>query len=518
MREAQDGQEAVTPFHRLILPDPPTMERGPVKAWQQEVNIFTYLPEPPDLNPMFFEKRVYQGSSGRVYPLPFIDRIATEGHDHAWQALHIENKYLRLMILPEIGGRIHIGFDKINGYDFFYRQNVIKPALVGLAGPWISGGVEFNWPQHHRPATFMPMEFEIEHGADGSATIWCSDHDPMNRMKGMHGVCLYPDKAYVELKVRLYNRTPYVQTFLWWANAGVRVHERYQSFFPPDSKFVADHAKRAITTFPESDGKYYGIDYAERRRSGIPTDEQPRLFRPDGSYPANDLSWYANIPVPTSYMILGSRGDFLGGYDHVARAGMVHIANHHISPGKKQWTWGNHEFGYAWERNLTESDGPYVELMGGVYTDNQPDFSFLTPWETKEFSQFWYPIREIGVPVAANVKAALSLETEPGIAHLGVCVTEDLPEAHITLEQGETTLGDWELPISIAQPWIVHQLIPGGIQKTDLRVVIRSKGHEILRYVSPDLVSPTPSRAGERARRTRNDGDGGAALSDWFAP
>ncbi len=159
-----------------------------------------------------------------MYPLPLIDRIATEGHDHAWRPLHIENKYLRLMVLPEIGGRIHIGLDKINGYDFFYRQNVIKPALVGLAGPWISGGVEFNWPQHHRPATFMPMEFEIEHGDDGSATIWCSDHDPTNRMKGMHGVCLYPDKAYVELKVRLYNRTPYVQTFLWWANAAVRAH------------------------------------------------------------------------------------------------------------------------------------------------------------------------------------------------------------------------------------------------------------------------------------------------------
>jgi len=108
---------------------------------------------------------------------------------------------------------------------------------------------------------------------------------------------------------------------------------------------VADHAKRAITTFPESDGKYYGIDYAERCRSGVPTDEQPRLFRPDGSYPPNDLSWYANIPVPTSYMILDSHGDFLGGYDHVARAGMIHIANHHISPGKKQWTGGNHDFG-----------------------------------------------------------------------------------------------------------------------------------------------------------------------------
>jgi tetratricopeptide (TPR) repeat protein len=492
MRESQEGQDALTEHHHLLLPDAPSTEQARVKAWQQSVDIFTYLPESPDPNPMFFEKRVYQGSSGRVYPLPFIDRIATEGRDHEWKALHIENEYLRLMVLPEIGGRIHVGFDKINGYDFFYRQNVIKPALVGLAGPWISGGVEFNWPQHHRPATFMPVEFDIEHGADGSATIWCSDHDPMSRMKGMHGICLYPDKAYVELKVRLYNRTPYVQTFLWWANAGVRAHERYQSFFPPDSKFVADHAKRAITAFPESDGKYYGIDYAERRRSGVPTDEQPRLFRPDGSYPTNDLSWYGNIPVPTSYMILGSRGDFLGGYDHAARAGMVHVANRHISPGKKQWTWGNHDFGYAWERNLTESDGPYIELMGGVYTENQPDFSFLAPWETKEFSQFWYPIREIGAPLAANLQVALSLETKAGVAHLGMCVTENLPDAHITLEVGETILGEWKQAIPIARPILVDQVLPSGIQKSDLRVVIRSGGREILRHVTPKILDSTP--------------------------
>ncbi len=122
----------------------------------------SYLPAAPDRNPMFLERRVYQGSSGRVYPLPFIDRIATEPVEHGWQAVHIENEFIRLMILPEIGGRIHVGFDKTNGYDFFYRQNVIKPALVGLAGPWISGGVEFNWPQHHRPATFMPVETAIE--------------------------------------------------------------------------------------------------------------------------------------------------------------------------------------------------------------------------------------------------------------------------------------------------------------------------------------------------------------------
>jgi hypothetical protein len=165
-----------------------------------------------------------------------------------WKAIHIENEYLRLMILPEIGGRIHIGYDKTTGYDFFYRQNVIKPALVGLAGPWVSGGVEFNWPQHHRPATFMPVETEIEEGEDGSVTVWCSDHDPMLHMKGMHGICLHPGRAVLDLKVRLFNRTAFTQTFLWWANAATRVHEQYQSFFPPDVRFVADHAKKAAIT------------------------------------------------------------------------------------------------------------------------------------------------------------------------------------------------------------------------------------------------------------------------------
>jgi hypothetical protein len=265
------------------LPDAPSSLTGPVKAWREPVCIRTYSPHEPDKNPMFLEKRVYQGSSGRVYPLPFYDRISTEPEDRSWDALHIENEFLRVMILPEIGGRIHIGYDKVSGYDFFYRQNVIKPALVGLAGPWASGGVEFNWPQHHRPATFMPVSTEIEYEEDGSATLWCSDHDPMLRMKGMHGVRLRPGRAVLELRVRLYNRTSLTQTFLWWANAATRVHENYQSFFPPDVRYVADHAKRAITSFPLSDRPYYGVDYAERARTGVPPDQIPSQFVPDGS-------------------------------------------------------------------------------------------------------------------------------------------------------------------------------------------------------------------------------------------
>jgi tetratricopeptide (TPR) repeat protein len=484
---------------RFELPLAPSQQSGRVKAWSEAVVIPTYLPMPADKNPMFLERRVYQGSSGKVYPLPFIDRIATEAGDHSWEAVHLENEFLRVMVLPEIGGRIHVGMDKTNGYDFFYRQNVIKPALVGLAGPWISGGVEFNWPQHHRPATFMPVNVHIEQEEDGSQTIWCSDHDPMNRLKGMHGVCLHPGKAYIELKVRLYNRTPFVQTFLWWANVATHAHEVYQSFFAPDVQYVADHAKRAISNFPLCNGGYYGVNYGQRARDGVPADERPEQFIPPGTYAANDLAWYANIPVPTSYMALGSKEDFAGGYDHKRQAGLIHVADHHIAPGKKQWTWGNHDFGYAWDRNLTDEDGPYVELMAGVYTDNQPDFSFLAPGETRSFSQYWYPIRKIGPAKKANLNAAASLDVSEGQARIGICVTQRFSGAKVTLSTAAGDIREWVCDLVPEGVFLeAAPLSPGTTEFELTLLVLANSGRELLRYcpaIAQKQDAPAPATA-----------------------
>jgi tetratricopeptide (TPR) repeat protein len=484
------------------LVESPVTQTDSVVVRIAEETIPTYLPAPPDKHPMFLEKRVYQGSSGKVYPLPFTDRISETATSHAWKAIWLENEYLCVMILPEIGGRIHVAQDKTNGYDFIYRQTVIKPALVGLGGPWISGGIEFNWPQHHRPATFLPVDFQVEEHADGSKTVWLSDHDPMTRMKGMHGVCLHPGQAVIELKVRAYNRTPLPQTFLWWANVATRVHEAYQSFFPPDVDYVADHAKRAMSAYPLCQGHYYGIDYGQRGRDGVPAVERPAQFAPPHcggagpiDYRANDLSWYANIPVPTSYMCMGSKGDFFGGYDHQQQAGIVHVANHHIAPGKKQWTWGNHAFGYAWDRNLTDGDGPYIELMAGVYTDNQPDFSFLQPNETKTWSQFWYPIQKIGPALHANRAAAVSLCVGQRQIRVGVAVSAAFPRATVTLTAAARVLTRFTCDLAPGEPLIEAIELPPRIAETDLRLeVVNRDGREIIAYQpksrSGDEVAP----------------------------
>jgi tetratricopeptide (TPR) repeat protein len=474
---------------------------------------------------------VYQGSNGKVYPLPFTDRIAETRTDHPWRVVWLENEYLRVMMLPEIGGRIHAIEDRTNGYDLIYNQPVIKPALVGLAGPWVSGGIEFNWPQHHRPSTFMPTDVEIERHADGSITVWLGEHDPMARMKGMHGVCLHPGRAVVELKARAYNRTEVRQTFLWWANVATRVHEQYQSFFPPDVSNVADHAKRAMSTYPLAKGHYYGVNYGARAQRGLTAEEVPPQFVPPycakrGSGPAgsrdttvdyqpNDLSWYANIPVPTSYMCIGSERDFFGGYDHARRAGLIHVANHHIAPGKKQWTWGNHPFGYAWDRNLTDAEpngefSPYIEIMSGVYTDNQPDFSFLEPGETKTWSQYWYPIREIGPAQHANVEAALSLagtrEGRQSALRLGVAVTRPHRGATLRVEYRGKLLRRTVKDLAPDAPQIETIPFPRGgtaaALPADLQITLTdAAGRELIAWRSePRIDRPTPAPATEPAR------------------
>lgn len=464
---------------------------------------------------MFLEKRVYQGSSGRVYPLPFYDRIAEAPQPRAWDAVHLENEYLYVMILPELGGRIHVLRDKTNDYDAVYRQEVIKPALVGLAGPWASGGIEFNWPQHHRPATFMPVSVAIDHADDGAVTVWCSDHDPLSRLRGAHGICLRPGQSVLEVKVRAYNRTTDVQTFLWWANAATRVHEYYESFFPSDVTSIADHAKRATSAYPHCTDRYYGIDYGKRAREGVPPEEQPARYRTIAGVPANNLAWYANIPVPTSYMALGSRDDFFGGYDHRAAAGLLHVANRHIAPGKKQWTWGNHDFGYAWDRNLTGPDStgeyaPYIELMAGAYTDNQPDFSYLQPGETKTWSQYWYPYRKIGPTRQANRDAAVSLSCEKRTIRLGIAVTQRRPRTLVKLFARGREIARWQEDLAPDRPLLVQTKLRGAVSFADFSVeVVDANGRELLRHVerSPQttLLPPPATEPPEPKHVASND-------------
>ena len=444
-----------------------------VQAAFHEEEIVTYALRAPANLPMFFEKKPYQGASGKLYPLPFIDGITDEKKPCKYQVATLENEYIKVRLLPQIGGKIQQAYDKLNGYDFIYHNRVIKPAMIGLGGPWISGGIEFNWPQHHRPTTFLPVEAVLEEGKDGEKTVWIGETEPFARTRAVAGVTVCPGRSYIKLQVRVHNTAETPQPFMWWANLAVPVNDSYQFVFPKDVEFVNDHDRRAVISWPVAKGVYNTarkFDYGEGK----------------------DLSLYPNVTIQSSFMVSKGQSamDFLSGYDHARQAGIVTIANHHIAPGKKLFHWGKHPFGKRWCENLTDEDGPYVELMTGVYTDNQPDFTWIMPNETKCFEQYWYPIREIGCIQNATQDAALSLEAGTEGVRLGIQATGRFDGCTLTICKNGVELWRTNADLTPQSPWIQEITELAGEDETELSAEVRWNGRR--------LVASAPYRRGQK--------------------
>jgi tetratricopeptide (TPR) repeat protein len=432
-----------------------------VRTSEQDVAIPTYLAGEPEPNPMFFFGRNSQGAEGRVYPYPLYDTLTQVKSNKLYRIVYLENEYVRIGILPEIGGRLFEAIDKSNGYNFIYRQHVIKPALIGLIGAWISGGIEWNIPHHHRATTFLPVQYRLASNPDGSKTVWVGELEVRHRMRWAVGYTLRPGKSYLECAVRIVNRTPVANTMLCFANVAVHVNKDYQVIYPPSTRFVTFHGKREFTTWPWATTRYAGADFTQ----GV------------------DVSWYANHISANSMFAWNYEDDFFAGYDHGKEAGIMSFADHHNIPGKKFWTWGNGPRGRMWDKILTDDDGPYIELMVGAYSDNQPDYSWLQPYETKAFEMYWYPFRDIGGVKKANLEAAVNLELNTnGTARIGFCTTSAHRSARMLLQAGTRVLLDETAPISPAKAFVKTVSIPAGLDEHELRASISTGGHELVAY------------------------------------
>ncbi|MCX5644249.1 MAG: DUF5107 domain-containing protein [Phycisphaerae bacterium] len=434
-----------------------TNGRSAVQVRQEQVAIPTYLIGPPDPNPQFYFGGASQGAQQRIYPYPMYDNLTTEKADRSYQMVYLENEYLQVGLLPESGGKIFEAIDKTNGYNFFYRQHVIKPALISLLGAWISGGVEWDVPHHHRATSFLPVQSTIEESVDGSKTVWVGELELRDRMRWTVGITLHPGKSYLEASFRVINRTPVPTSMLCFSNVAVHVNEDYQIIFPPSIQWGTGHGKRDFTTWPISNGV--------------------------------DLSWYKNLPGSRSVFAWNCLEDFSAGYDHGKNAGTMSIADHTVVSGKKFFTWGDSPNGHLQDTLLTDSDGPYIELMVGAYSDNQPDYSWMTPHETRRWTQFWYPFRDIGGVKNANTDAAVNLEVKDGKILVGFHATSDHPAARVCLKLKDQVLLQETTAINPGNPYVREVAFPAGADEHDLRVSLAVDGSELVAY-SPVKLQP----------------------------
>lgn len=428
-----------------------------VKVWEDTLTVPTYVVGPPDPNPFFYTGRTYQGARGEVYPYPMYDKLSDKVESKTYKALWLENEYLKICVLPELGGRIFSAVDKTNGYDFFYRQTVVKPALIGMLGAWISGGVEWNIPHHHRASSLLPVEYKTVSNGDGSQTIWVGEMELRHRMRWAVGLTLRPGRSTLEATVRVLNTTPLLHSMLYFANVAVHTNDNYQVIFPPSTQFVTQHAKREFARWPVSDNVYNGIDFTQ----GV------------------DVSKWKNHPSSISMFAWNYEDDFLAGYDHGKQAGTLHVADHHTVPGKKFFTWGAGPGGRMWDNILSDKDGPYLELMVGAYSDNQPDYSWLQPYETKEVRQTWYPFRGIGGVKNANEQAAVNLERLPnGKTRLGFYVTQARPQASIRVTAAGRILFEVSEALDPAKPFLREFDLPAD----GVRAALLDGGKELVAY------------------------------------
>jgi tetratricopeptide (TPR) repeat protein len=446
-------------------------EKQTVKIWEEPLVIPTYSVAPPEKNPMFYNGEVYQGAKKVVYPYSFLDKLTDVRENKTYKAVYLENEYIKVSFLPELGGRLFSATDKTNNYDFFYRQHVIKPALIGMLGAWISGGIEWCVLHHHRATTFMPVDYTLAENPDGSKTLWFGEIERRHRMKWVIAATLYPGKSCLEVTVKIFNRTPLPNSFLYWANVAVHANPDYQVIFPPSTQFAAYHAKNDFVHWPIADETYQGVDYR-----GI------------------DLSWWKNHPEPTSFFAWDLKENFSGGYDHGKKAGVIHVGNHHVLTGAKLWEWGPGTEGQMWDKILTDADGPYAELMVGAFSDNQPDYSWIKPYEVKTFTHCWYPIREIGSVKNANLNAAVNLElSQQNVAKIGFNTTSKYNGARILLTAADKVLFEQKADLSPDKPFTKEIAVPTDVKETDLKAFLFSSANEELISYSPASKTYDPN-------------------------
>lgn len=441
-----------TPFSR---------PQSTVTLKEEPLVLPTYEVAPADPNPYFYTGRTYQGAQGHIYPYPMYDVLTDRRSDKTYRSVILENPYTQVCVMPELGGRILWAQDKATGYDFFYRQHVVKPALIGMIGAWMSGGVEWNIPHHHRASSQLPADYTLTSNPDGSKTVWVGETELRHRLRWSVGLTLYPGKSYVEATVKIFNPTPFIQSFLYWANVSVHCNKNYQVIFPPDTRFGTQHAKNEFTGWPVGQGHYGGMD-----RTG------------------SDLSYWRNHPSPASIFAWNYKDDFLGGYDYGKDAGTIHVGNHHIVTGKKFFLWGNNKEAEMWNKMLTETDGDYLELMVGAFSDNQPDYSWIAPGETKTFKQYWYPAIKLGGIKAANKEGAVNVErTAPGKLHIAFNTTCPVKNAKIAVKAAGRLCYEKTVDIDPASPFAADLNTEPGIRDEDIQVTLScADGKEIISY------------------------------------
>jgi len=409
------------------------------RAYETTITIPTYELLADDHNPIFDKMH-------DPYPYTMQNHVSKQRIDKIYTAVVLENIYLRLTVLPELGGRLFSAVDKRTDREFLYRNTVIQPRLIGTRGAWFSGGIEYNFPISHAPTSSARVNCTTREYEDGSAAIVFGGIETMSFMNWKVELRLYPEKSYMEQNVSLSNPTPRENKYYFWTNTAVEYNPSLQLIYPFDWSINFDQ-------------KYVKWPYYKQMDCRNPRE------------------------IAFSYETFGklTTGDFFGVYNRDAAYGVVHYANRKLLKGAKFFIWGNDRNAKAWNRCLTDNDAQYIEIQSGPY-ETQGVYKFMRPYQQLAWSEYWYPVFGMDGFRHAAKEVVLQIEPTERGADILLLANEPLPgcrliwrargqsssatldltpdrvvrvEAEIEAE-GDVPLHEWQIDLYSAEKHIVN--------------------------------------------------------------
>ncbi len=439
----------------LSLPFALAAGTRPARVWEAPLVIPTYELGPPDPNPALLGT----GGDRPIYPYARLDSLTSQRREKTYKAVYLENGYLKVTVLPEVGGHLYSIFDKAANREVLYTNHVMKYGIVGIRGAWVSGGIEWNFPDGHTVTTVSPVDYAMRTEEDGSASVTVGETERVQRMQWAVTVRLRPGRKVVETEVTLNNRRDVPGRYWYWATAAAHATDDLRFVYPMREAYP--HAYWPIFSFPIENGI--------------------------------DVGTYRDVPNALSLFARDSKRDFMGVYYEKSDWGVVHVADHREVAGKKTWTWGNDDAGNIWVEKLTDHDGQYVEFQAGRY-ETQMEHEFLAPHRVEHFVENWYPVEGLGGDFSeATPDAALRVTRQRGQLNVWVNVNAVLENGDLKIEAAGHAIAEKRLSLDPTGVFHGSFDVPTSVDGQLITVELADgSGRELMRYQTDTPIDGNP--------------------------
>lgn len=443
-------------------------------------------------NPVFRS----QYGVAHIYPYTLLDEIAAKPSDKTYNTVELENRYLRVTVIPDLGGRVYSVYDKISEREVFYKNSIIKFSPLAIRGAFFSGGVEFSFPVAHAPTTTDAVNWDIKENPDGSASVAFGGLEHISGLRWMIKLTLFPDRCILAQDVHLYNPSFLPGRYHYWTNASLDANDQTEFIYPLRRARSYEYAGTASWPFARLDLvlKNPGLPGME----GVPMWPANRLQQPV------NFRWQKNMLAQVSIFGRNVEWDFFGAWQHSVNHGYAHFAKARDVSGMKLWSWGNAPVGVVNQTALTDDGSVYAETQCGAM-ETQLDFAFLQPGKVRSWREWWLPLRGLGGLTCASDEIGANIRLVPidghKIAvHLAICPTRPVSDASICLAILGKALIQVTTDLAPETPWLTaFQTDPKELANHAITLTVQdAEGKTLIDYTldkEPGSVQQEPPQS-----------------------